>query len=240
MRRWLTIAVLGLIKVVSNLLWRVEMRWVGELPADDPWSGNRVVAILNHTSLYEPIFAGGAPMRFLRRIAEHGVVPVAEVTARRPIVGLLFRNIAAHVVPISRQRDGTWREVLSKVDDPKRLVAILPEGRMKRANGLDKDGRPMTVRAGIADILLATPEGRILLAYSAGLHHVQVPGQTFPRLFKTVRMQLESVDIASYRQRLLAEHGTEAFHAAVIADLTRRRNLYCRDWTTDAEPAAAR
>jgi 1-acyl-sn-glycerol-3-phosphate acyltransferase len=230
-RAFFSTCVLFVVRVLARTFWRVESRWVGDIPEGDRWSGIRVVAILNHTSLYEPIFAGAAPWRFMRKLARHGVVPIADVTLRRPIVGRFFRNLTAHVVAISRQRDRTWREVLAKVDDPKRIVALLPEGRMKRADGLDKDGRPMTVRAGVADILLATPDGRMLLAYSAGLHHVQVPGQHLPRLFKTVRIQFEVLDVAAYRDRLLAEHGEGGFHAAVIADLTRRRDLYCLDWT---------
>ena len=44
----------------------------------------------------------------------------------------------------------------------------------------------------------------MLLAYSRGLHHVQAPGERFPRLFRTVSMRFECVDIASYRDGLLA------------------------------------
>ena len=237
MRAWFATALLLAVRAVARTFWRVESRRVGEPPAGDPWRGIRVIALLNHTSLYEWVFAGVPPARFLAKLARHGVLPVADVTARRPIVGRFFKGLTAHVVPISRQRDGTWRQLLAKVDDPKRMVVIAPEGRMKRADGRDKDGKPMTVRAGIADILLATPDGRMLLAYSAGLHHVQVPGQRFPNLFKPVRMQLELVDVAAYRARLLAEHGEPGLAAAVIADLTRRRDLYCHDWTAGARPA---
>lgn len=231
MRAWFATGLLLAIRTVAQLFWRAESRWVGELPEGDPWAGIRVVAILNHTSLYEPIFAAVAPARFMRKLAHHGVVPIADVTLRRPIVGFIFRNLTAHVVSITRQRDHTWREMLSKIDDPKRIVAILPEGRMKRADGLDKEGRPMTVRGGIADVLQATPDGRLLLAYSAGLHHVQAPGQRLPHLFKTVRMQLETLDIATYRDHLLTDHRSDNFRSAVVQDLTRRRDLYCHDWT---------
>lgn len=231
MQAFFSTCLLYAVRILARTFWRVEQRWVGEVPEGDRWAGIRVIAILNHTSLYEPIFAGAAPWRFLRKLATHGVVPIADVTLQRPIVGRFFRGLTAHVVSISRQRDRTWREVLAKIDDPKRIVALLPEGRMKRAGGLDKEGKPMTVRAGIADILLATPGGRLLLGYSAGLHHVQAPGEKLPRLFKTVRIAFEVVDVAAYRDRLLAEHGEAGFHAAVIADLTRRRDLYCLDWT---------
>jgi hypothetical protein len=106
-------------------------------------------------------------------------------------------------------------------------VALLPEGRMKRATGLDSTGQPMTVRGGIADLIESLGAGRMLLAYSGGLHHVQAPGERFPRLWKTIRMRLELVDIASYRTALLAQAGAAGFKRAVIADLERRRDLHC-------------
>ncbi len=233
MRAWFATAVLFAVRTVVRVLWRVESRWIGEVPEGDRWAGIRVVAILHHTSLFEPIFAAVAPFRFLVKLARHGVIPVADITANRPVAGRFFKSLTAHVVSISRQRDHTWREVLAKIEDPQRIVALLPEGRMMRATGLDKEGKPMTVRAGIADILLATPSGRMLLGYSAGLHHIHCPGEGLPRLFKTARIQLEVVDIAAYRERLLAEHGESAFRSAVVADLTRRRDLYCHDWTAE-------
>jgi hypothetical protein len=48
------------------------------------------------------------------------------------------------------------------------------------------------VRGGIADILEAIPSGRMLLAYSGGLHHVQAPGEHVPRPFRTLYLNLES------------------------------------------------
>ena len=105
------------------------------------------------------------------------------------------------------------------------MVMILPEGRMKRANGLDSEGKPMTVRGGIADILETIGEGRMLLAYSGGLHHVQIPGDRFPRLFKTIRINLEVVDIGAYRDARMAEAGNpRGFKRAVVDDLERRRD----------------
>lgn len=231
MRRLFSLAVLAAVTGLSRLFFRVEMTWVGDVPAGDRWAHLRIVAILNHTSLYEPIFASGTPWRFIRRIADHGVIPIADKTLARPFVGRFFGSLAAHVVSLSRQRDHTWRQVLDKIHDPKAMVALLPEGRMMRANGLDREGRPMTVRAGIADLILAVPEGRMLLAYSEGLHHVQAPGQHFPRPFRTVRMRLEAIDLPTYRARLLSAHGERGFHQAAIDDLTRRRDLYCApDW----------
>lgn len=48
---------------------------------------------------------------------------------------------------------------------PDNMVIIMSEVCMMRANGLDKNGRPMTVRGGIADIVMNIPEVRMLLAY---------------------------------------------------------------------------
>ena len=73
------------IKAASRLLFRVRPEFVREV--DDPWAGLRVVALLNHTSLFEPVLAAVAPNRLLWRIAAHGVVPVADKTLARPIVG---------------------------------------------------------------------------------------------------------------------------------------------------------
>jgi 1-acyl-sn-glycerol-3-phosphate acyltransferase len=225
-RHLIPFALLLLLKAVSNLFWRKEVRWVGEVGPGDRWEDVRVVAILNHTSLYEWVFAGVCPNRFLRQIALHGVVPIAEKTAKRPLVGAFFRTVAAHVVPISRHRDHTWRTVIEKVDDPKAMLLILPEGRMMRRNGLDHEGKPMTVRGGIADVLLLVPDGKLLLAYSGGLHHVQAPGEHVPRLFRTVRMNFERVDVAAYRETMLAE-GEAGFRSRVKADLEARRDRWC-------------
>ncbi len=215
-----------LTKVVSRIFWRHDLGWVGEVPPN-PWRGNRVAAVLNHTSLYEWVWAGSVPNSLLWQMARHGVVPVAEITLARPLVGYFYGAVARHVVSISRERDHTWREVLSKINDAQSLVVILPEGRMMRKNGLDKHGNPMTVRGGVADILAAVPEGRMLLAYSRGLHHVQAPGERFPRLFRTVSMRFESVDIAQYRDELVAKVGERGFKRAVIEDLEARRDRYC-------------
>ena len=225
MRDYLVFLLLLLVKVLARIFYRVDMQFIGEVPPR-PWRGHRLVAILNHTSLYEALFAGGPPASFLWRLARHGVVPIAQKTAGRPVVGRFYSLVAKRVISITRERDETWREVLRQID-PDAMVVILPEGRMKRANGLDADGKPMTVRGGIADILETLGEGRMLIAYSGGLHHVQIPGERFPRLFKTIRMHLEVLDIAAYREARMAEGGARGFKRAVVEDLERRRDLYC-------------
>lgn len=225
-REYLVFLVLFLVKVFARIFYRLDYGFIGDVPPD-PWRGHRLVAILNHTSLYEALFAGVCPNRFLWRIARHGVVPIAKKTADRALVGRFYGLVAKRVISITRERDETWSEVLRQID-PDAMVLILPEGRMKRANGLDSDGKPMTVRGGIADILETIGEGRMLLAYSGGLHHVQVPGQGLPRLFKTIRMRLEVVEIGAYRAVRMEEGGgPRGFRRAVAQDLEKRRDLYC-------------
>ena len=214
------------IKTASRRLFRVHLEFVREV--DDPWTGLRVVALLNHTSLFEPVLAAVAPNRLLWQIAAHGVVPVADKTLARPIVGRLFQFVAWHVVRVTRQRDESWTEVLERLHDERSLIVILPEGRMKRRTGLDLDGNPMTVRGGIADILESVPDGRLFIGYSGGLHHVHAPGDRFPRLFRRVWLGAEVLDIPTYRRELRDRHGPEGFKAAVIEDFTERRDRHCR------------
>ena len=96
-----------------------------------------------------------------------------------------------------------------------------------RADGRDSNGRSMSIRGGIADIIEAIPDGRMLLAYSGGLHHVQIPGQTLPRVFRTVRLNLEVLEIAEYRQEIMSNVGDRTFKRAVVEDLEQRKATYC-------------
>jgi hypothetical protein len=214
---------LNLLKILSKIFYRHDFGFIGPTPPD-PWKGIRLVVFLNHTSLFEPVFLGAVPGSFIWRLAAHGVVPAADKTTDRPLVGMVFKFVAHHVIAITRQRDDTWFEVMRKID-PESMVVIAPEGRMKRANGLDLHGRPMSVRGGVADILLAVKEGRMLIAYSGGLHHVQIPGQ-FPRIFKTVRLRVENLDIKDYIAEMMSRGGEEEFKRNVMKDLDWRRDHY--------------
>lgn len=231
LRSAIVFSLLFSLKVLSRIFYRHDWAFVGEKLPGNPWKGLRLVVFLNHTSLFEPVFLGVPPASFIWRLAAHGVVPAADKTTDRPLVGMVFRFIAHEVIPITRQRDDTWAQVLSTIE-PNSMVVLAPEGRMKRANGLDLHGRPMTVRGGVSDILQSLKQGRMLIAYSGGLHHVQVPGH-IPNVFKTVRLRGEVLEIADYVKEMLQEGGEEQFKKNVIRDLERRRDLYC----PEAQPA---
>ena len=213
------------IKAMSRCFYRFDISWIRE-SADQSWDSIRLIAFLNHTSLYEPLFVGWFPNHFLKRIATNGLMPVADKALQRPVMGNFFNLVAGNVVPISRMKDQTWLNLLNNIHSDS-MVIIMPEGRMMRRGGLDKNGKPMTVRGGIADLIQKIPSGRILMAYSGGLHHIQAPGQLLPRLFKTVQMRLESIDIQKYRERLLLHSTYKDFKTAVIKDLESRRDRFC-------------
>jgi hypothetical protein len=220
---------------LARLFFRFNVRWLGEEP-EDPWSDVRLVVILHHTSLFEALFVGVTPPRFLWRLARAGVVPMARKTWQRPLTGRVLRAIVRHPVSVTRERDRTWEAFLREAQDPGRLVVIFPEGRMMRPSGLDSQGEPMTVRGGIADLLERISEGRMLLVYSGGLHHVQAPGETVPRLFRKVSLTLEMEEIAAFRERMTESAGEENFKPAVISELTRRRDLHCPAPRTGGDP----
>lgn len=222
LRSVLVFLFLLLLKSIGTIFWKRELTWVAE-PGGNPWVRIKILAFLNHTSLFEPIFLSIPPASLLWRVARHGVVPAADKTVQRPLAGLVFKFLAHQVVSVTRQRDDTWFRMLQSID-PKSLVIIAPEGRMRRANGLDANGQPLTVRGGISDILEATAEGEMLLAYSGGLHHVQVPGQKIPRLFRTIRVRCEIVDIRSYVAEM--KNRGEDFKRNVREDLDARRDRY--------------
>src|SRR5437763_15666466 len=228
LRSLVVFSMLLTLKYLSKIFYSHDFAWVGDVPPK-PWRDHRLVGFLNHTSLFEPVFLGGGPNSFVWRLAAHGVIPAADKTTGRPLVGLIFKFVAHHVIAITRERDHTWFQLLNKID-PRSMVIIAPEGRMKRENGLDLHGNPMSVRGGIADILLAIREGRMLLAYSGGLHHVQIPGKV-PRIFKTVRMRIENLEIADYIEEQMAKGGPEQFKRNVMRDLDSRRDAYAPEDT---------
>ncbi len=224
-----TFLLLFAVRTFARIFYRFDVKWVGWPRLDAATVDRlRIISLLNHTSLYEAIFTALAPKRLLWRLARGGVLPVADQTMRQLGAGVFFRLVADRVVPVSRKRDGTWEEVLRNASREKAISVVCPEGRMLRTTGYDKNGEPMRVRSGIADVIGAAQGGLLLLVYSGGLHHVAAPGQRWPRIFKRIRVRLELVEIEAYRSRLASLAQDEAaFRTRVVQDLTRRRNTLC-------------
>lgn len=215
---------LGVIKILSLVFFRFSVEWAAPPPAN-PFGDARIGVLLNHTSLFEPVFFAVFPWRWIWAISQHGLMPGADATLGRPVAGRLFKFMVPNAVSVTRSRDRTWSDFMSLVGE-KDVVLISPEGRMKRRTGLDKHGKPMTLKGGIVDILERKTEGTIILIYSGGLHHIHAPGEGLPRLFVRVRVRFEEIAIERYKKD--RGHGTPEFRANVMADLERRRDLHCR------------
>jgi 1-acyl-sn-glycerol-3-phosphate acyltransferase len=208
------------IKAFSNLFFRFEIKW----PNDDKnidWNQVRMIVLLNHTSLLEPLYLGFLPIRLLWRLSKKMVAPGADKTLNRPIVGFFYKVFSPGMVAITRKRDDSWKQFMEAIAEDS-LIVIIPEGRMKRKNGLDLNGNKMTVKSGIAEVLEGLHSGNMILAYSGGLHHVHVPGEKGYHFFKTLKMNLELLDIADYKNIFPNPIGSEEWRKSVIADLQHR------------------
>jgi 1-acyl-sn-glycerol-3-phosphate acyltransferase len=199
MRHLLAFLILAMLKIISSVFYRRELTWLNE-PPENPFDKARVFVLLNHTSLYEPVYLSALSFRYLWKLTKNLSVPGADVTLKRPIVGLFWKLMMPNISSVSRKSDNTWRSYLESIKKDS-IVLIAPEGRMKRPNGLDKNGRPMTVKPGIADIIMTIPEGGMILCLSGGLHHIQKPGEHFPKVFKTIRMNFVYLELSEYRKK---------------------------------------
>ncbi|XOV78594.1 MAG: 1-acyl-sn-glycerol-3-phosphate acyltransferase [Aestuariibacter sp.] len=225
MFKFLSFICMAIVKVLAHLLYRGEVTWLSR-EQYEAIPDIKLLVFLNHTSLFEPILIRFAPWRLVWRFSQELVVPGADITLQRPIAGNILRAMMPGCIPITRKNDHSWLHFLSHVNGSV-LTAILPEGRMKRRNGLDKFGKPMSVRGGVADILHCLDSGKILFVYSGGLHHVQAPGDKWPKLFKTLKVSLEIVDIANYKAAFEGaksdgQMASEIFKKQVVADMNRR------------------
>jgi hypothetical protein len=233
---------LSAVKILAMVFYRFDAGWIGRVLPAREWARIRLVIVLNHTSLFEPVYGGALPWRFIWNLARGATFPAADITFNRPLIGKFFRFLAPSVVSITRTRDGTWTEFL-KTCSPDSVVMIAPEGRMKRPDGLDKHGQPMTVRGGVADILAGMDwDGLILFAYSGGLHHIHTPGQGLPRLFQRARINFEALDLQEYRrlvgvppadQQNPSAEPYRSYRKRVISDLESRRDRFCPNASGD-------
>ena len=204
------------IKLLAIIFYRFQQCWLGEIHKSD-WAKINTIIMLNHTSLFEPLLLRCLPLPFLWQFSQRLVLPAAQETLARPLVGRILRLLVPGCIPISRKNDDSWQYFLQQIDE-QTITAIMPEGCMKRADGLDKYGDPMRVRAGVVDMLNRINSGHILFVYSGGLHHIQSPGEKFPKIFKTIKVNLEIVDIKQYKLAMQVDPNVN-FTAAVLNDL---------------------
>lgn len=214
----------SLIKLLCHVFYRGNVTWLEGSKKSD-LTDVRLMVLLNHTSLFEPVFIRFASWRFVWLLARKLVVPGADVTMKRPLTGKLLKLILPGAVAITRKKDDSWAQFLNHINDDT-VAAILPEGRMKRDSGLDKFGRTMRVRGGVAEIMERIHHGKILFIYSGGLHHIQKPGvNRLPRLFKTISVNLELIDIEAYKsiiEEKMLENDSGDFTAHVVTDMNSR------------------
>lgn len=219
MKSLVSFFILLVIKILSNVFYRFRTGW----PKEDKirWKDVKMIVFLNHTSLFEILYAGILPVSFIRMMSKHMVLPIAIKTINRPLVGLFFKIFSPGSTPITRKRDDSWQEFLESIQ-PDSIIVIAPEGRMKRKNGLDAKGNKMNVKPGVVDILATLTTGQMLFAYSGGLHHIQVPGEGWPRIFKTLKMDIEAYDISAYKNSFAEPVGSPKWKKLVLDDLQHR------------------
>lgn len=218
MKSLISYFILLCIKYFSRLFYHFEIGW----PQNKiKWGKARLIVFLHHTSLYEFLYLGFLPNHFLRKLSKRMVAPAADKTLNRPLVGFFFKLFSPGMIPITRKRDDSWGNFLESIYDDS-IILIAPEGRMKRKTGLDLDGKKMTVKPGVVDILAGLNNGQMVFAYSGGLHHVQVPDEGLPKLFKTLKMNLEAFDINEYKSLFTSAKGSDDWKKAVLTDMQQR------------------
>ena len=218
MKSLISFLTLLLIKGLSNIFYRFEIGWPKEKIR---WNDMRLIIFLNHTSLFEVLYVGFLPVYFLRMLSKRMVMPGADKTMERPFVGILFKLFSPGIASITRRRDSSWHHFLDSIGEDS-ITIIAAEGRMKRKTGLDVFGKKMTVRPGVVDVLGQLHSGQLLIAYSGGLHHVQVPGEGWPRIFKKLKMDIEAFDIAVYKAGFAEPVGSDEWKKMVLDDLQQR------------------
>ena len=203
--------------------YRAKTEWISTPPRS--WHDVSLVLILNHTSLVEFIYGITLPVGYLRQLSQRLIIPVAKETLANRWFGPFFAHLAPKVVALSRKRDASWTHFLDQVS-PNDILIYTPEGRMKRRNGLDKNGLPMTVRGGVHDVLQRFRGKEMVIVYSDGLHHVMAPGQIFPRIFRTISARFEHLKVDDYLAQFSQYQNVKS---AIRKNLEMRQKKYCRN-----------
>lgn len=225
------------IKVMVRIFYHFEIQWINEKPSS--YKDQKVFLLLNHTSLFEPLYIGAFPIPLLWEISKRFAYPIAKKTLDRPVAGFTFRLLSPITLPLTKNRDKAWRNFMRVISSGKYMIGFAPEGRMRRANGLDKDGKPMTMLGGVVDILDHTKSGNVLFLYSGGLHHIQIPGEGAPKLFKKIHLALESKPIEQYIAEVKEKYGDD-LRRGIPLELEYRRDTFCPRANDERKPIYVR
>lgn len=211
---------LASLKLAGYLIYPSRLEWISKEPKE--WQEVSLILILNHTSLFEFVYGVSLPFSFLRELSKRLIIPVAASTMKNPFGNFVFSNLAPKTVQLTRRRDQSWQGFLDSIDS-KDICIFMPEGRMKRLNGLDKSGKPMTVKTGVVDLLQKFSGKKMVIVYSSGLHHVLAPGQRLPRIFKKIFAKAELISVDSY----LEQFSETNLYESIPKDLEKRRDHHC-------------
>jgi hypothetical protein len=224
MRRLTAFLILCTVKTLSHILFPGSFTWITDRPSN-PYKTLRLMVFMNHTSLYEPIFMQALPYTYLWKLAKVMSVPGADVTLKRPIVGAFYKLMMPNIASVTRKQDSSWNNYLSTIGQDS-VVVIAAEGRMKRPNGLDRYGKPMSIRGGVADIIMNCHQGGMVLCLSGGLHHIQSPGQMVPKFFKRIKMNFAYFDVKEYKAQF-SELPPREQKMKIVQDLQQRLEQDC-------------
>lgn len=209
------------LKIAGKVIYPSKLNWINQEP--ESWEDISLILILNHTSLFEFVYGVTLPYSFLNNLSKNLVIPVADKTMNKPLAGQVFKYLAPHTITLTRKRDESWQTFLNALDDNKMCI-FMPEGQMKRKNGLDKNGKPMQVKKGVYDLLKRYQGKKMALVYSHGLHHVMAPGDKLPKIFKHISADIEALDVNEYLSRFKDEDDPAL---AIANDLQKKRDKYC-------------
>jgi len=213
--------ILSGLKIIFQVFYRIR---VNQLNPCTDWKNIKLIVLLNHTSLFELVFIAVAPFSYLWELSKHLMLPAADITYKRKIFGVFLRSLGVSVQSLTRKRDDSWFSFLSDIREDSILV-FAPEGRMKRKTGLDKEGKPMTVRGGIVEVLPYFKEHEMIFIYSGGLHHILAPGDKLVKIFKKVHLSLEKIKVLEYIKNFKNDTGLNK--EKIIKDLEERRDRFC-------------
>lgn len=184
--------------ILVKILYRCSWTWIGK-NSDRGFQDMKALFLMNHTSYADHMIFVLVPINVIYKMFWNARIAVAQHQVKN-FKGLL-QYLENNIVPLSRQRDDSWNNYLSNAN-AKSIFVMYPEGTRMSPEGLDKNGKKVRVKGGVADILELLPDGDIVILYLDGFYEILGAGMKFPKLFKKVRVTAEVVDIAALKHEL--------------------------------------